>query len=78
MESRGGSLWDRGQQRVRTEELGLLKNQGRQSSIKFLDMVGQAVNCSTLGGILDIVDLHFYFYFFTSVFWQMKWVYYFN
>lgn len=62
---------------MRREELGPLKNQRRQSSLEFLDTVGQVVNYSTLWGILDIVDLHIYT-FFISIFWQMKWVYYFN
>lgn len=52
---RGG---DRSQQKVRQEVLDLLKNQRGQSSVKLLGTVGRVVNCSILGDILDIVDLH--------------------
>lgn len=48
---------------MRREELGPLKNQRRQSSLEFLDMVGQVVNYSTLWGILDIVDLNIYVFY---------------
>lgn len=48
---------------MRREELGPLKNQRRQSSLEFLDTVGQVVNYSTLWGILDIVDLNIYVFY---------------
>lgn len=48
---------------MRREELGPLKNQRRQSSLEFLDTVGQVVNYSTLWGILDIVDLNIHVFY---------------
>ena len=56
---------------MRQEELDLLKNHRRQSSVKLLGTLVQVVNCSILGGYLrhrGPTWFFAFFFFYTSIF----------